>query len=79
LTSSVIEGLNILDVITADRIVGQTITNHPLVGYVPSISFLGTRFENLRIAGNPVELDLNHDIFGPRRMTTRPTQRILTF
>jgi hypothetical protein len=66
LTSSVIEGLNILDVITADRIVGQTITNHPLVGYVPSISFLGTRFENLRIAGNPVELDLNHDIFGPR-------------
>jgi len=79
LTSSVIEGLNILDVITADRIVGQTITNHPLVGYVPSISFLGTRFENLRIAGNPVELDLNHDIFGPRADDDAPYTRILTF
>ena len=53
LTTSVIEGLNVLDVVTADRVVGQTITEHPLDGYVPSINFLGTRFENLRIAGHP--------------------------
>jgi hypothetical protein len=66
LTTTVIEGLNVLDVLTADRVVGQIITEHPLVGYVPIISFLGTRFENLRIAGHPVELDLNLGILGAK-------------
>jgi hypothetical protein len=66
LTTTVVEGLNVLDVLTADRVVGQIITEHPLIGYVPSISFLGTRFENLRIAGHPVELELDHEIFGSK-------------
>jgi hypothetical protein len=66
LATSVVEGLNVLDVLTADRVVGQMTTEHPLKGYVPSISFLGTRFENLRIAGHPVELDMALDIVGPR-------------
>jgi hypothetical protein len=66
LSTTVIEGLNVLDVLTADRVVGQIITEHPLVGYVPIISFLGTRFENLRIAGHPVELDLNLNILGDK-------------
>jgi hypothetical protein len=66
LTTTVIEGLNVLDVLTADRVVGQISTEHPLVGYVPSISFLGTRFENLRIAGHPVELDLDLGIVGSK-------------
>jgi hypothetical protein len=64
LTTNVIEGLNVLDVLTADRVVGQIISEHPLEGYVPTYSFLGTRFENLRIAGHPVELDLDLDILG---------------
>jgi len=64
LCTTVIEGLNIMEVLTADRIVGQISTEHPLDGYVPSISFLGTRFENLRIAGHPVSLDLDLDILG---------------
>jgi hypothetical protein len=63
LTTTVVEGLNVMEVVTADRVVGQTITHHPLVGYMPSISFLGTRFENLRIAGVPVELEWDQDIF----------------
>ena len=66
LTTCVIEGLNVLDVVTADRVVGQTITEHPVEGYVPSISFLGTRFENLRIGGHPVKLDLDLDLFGSK-------------
>jgi len=66
LTTTVIEGLNVLEVLTADRVVGQTITGHPLDGYVPTISFLGTRFENLRIAGHPVELEFDHNILGPK-------------
>jgi hypothetical protein len=66
LTTSVIEGLNVLDIVTADRIVGQTISEHPLEGYVPTFSFLGTRFENLRIAGHPVDLGLNLDFLGAK-------------
>ena len=66
LTTTVVEGLNVLDVLTADRVVGQIITEHPLTGYVPIISFLGTRFENLRIAGHPVELELDLGILGSK-------------
>jgi hypothetical protein len=66
LTTSVIEGLNVLDVVTADRVVGQMITEHPLEGYVPSVNFLGTRFENLRIAGHPVLLETNLNVLGEK-------------
>jgi hypothetical protein len=66
LTTTVVEGLNVMEVLTADRVVGQTITEHPLEGHMPSISFLGTRFENLRIAGYPVKIEWDFDIFGPR-------------
>ncbi|MFZ1008272.1 MAG: hypothetical protein WAN65_15635 [Candidatus Sulfotelmatobacter sp.] len=66
LVTSVVEGLNILDVLTADRVVAQISTAHPIDGAVPEVSFLGTRFENLRIAGHKVELDSNLDILGPR-------------
>jgi hypothetical protein len=58
LVTSVIEQLNVLEVVTADRVVAQTSTEHPLVGHVPTVTFLGTRFENLRIAGIPVNLKL---------------------
>ena len=60
-TSAVVEGLNILDVLTADRLSAQISTEHPLQGNNPKVTFLGTSFENLKIAGNRVEvtLDLN--------------------
>jgi hypothetical protein len=64
LATSVIEGLNILEVVTADRIVAQIITEHPNGGNVPSVSFLGTRFDNLRIAGELVEIEPQLDILG---------------
>src|SRR5579863_1502202 len=66
LATSVIEGLNVLDIVTADRIVCQISTDHPLVGYIPTVTFLGTRFENLRIAGHQLKLDLNLDMLGPK-------------
>lgn len=75
LTTVVVEGLNVLEVVTADRVVGQILTDHPddaSDGCVPSISFLGTRFENLRIAGRPVELDLNLEILGSRPANNAP-------
>lgn len=75
LTTTVVEGLNVLEVVTADRVVGQMITEHPLEGYVPSVSFLGTHFENLRIAGHSVELDMDHEIFGPKPTADAPYTR----
>jgi hypothetical protein len=74
LTTSVVEGLNILDVLTADRVVAQISTEHPeWYGLqedprprrqVPSVTFLGTRFENLRINGREVKLHTKLDILG---------------
>jgi hypothetical protein len=61
LSTSVIEELNVLEVVTADRVVAQIAADHPLEGYVPKVHFLGTRFENLRIAGHPVEIDIYSD------------------
>lgn len=57
ITTTTIENLNVLEILTADRVVGQIITDHPAEGYVPKITFLGTRIENLRIAGHPVDLE----------------------
>src|SRR5258708_36529144 len=60
------ENLNVMDGVTADRIVAQISTDRPLKGYVPTVTFLGTRFENLRIAGHPLKVDLDLDMLGPK-------------
>jgi hypothetical protein len=69
LSTAVLEGLNVLDVVTADRVVAQISTVHPVFGKgpVPSVTFLGTRFENLRIGGHKVEVVRNLEILGPKR------------
>jgi hypothetical protein len=51
LVTSVVEGLNILDVVTADRVVAQISVEHPADGGFPRISFTGSRFERLQIGG----------------------------
>jgi hypothetical protein len=61
LTTAVVEKLNVLEVVTADRVVAQIAADHPYEGYVPTVHFLGTRFENLCIAGHPVKVDLHPD------------------
>jgi hypothetical protein len=73
LTTSVVEDINVLDVITADRVVAQISTEHPVydpdngqTDAVPSVTFLGTRFDNLRIGGHKVELERHMDILGPK-------------
>lgn len=77
LATSVVEDLNVLNVVTADRVVGQVSIEHPLDGYVPSVTFLGTQFINLRISGHPVKVDLDFDMFreqpeGDRSYTRHP-------
>jgi hypothetical protein len=66
LATSVVEGLNVLDVVTADRVVAQISTEHPEKGQVPSVTFLGTRFVNLRIGGHKVEIDQDIHVLGTK-------------
>ena len=67
LSTSVTEGLNVLEIITADRIVAQVSTDHPYVnGHVPHVTFLGTQFTNFRVSGFPVALNINLGICGDR-------------
>jgi hypothetical protein len=67
LSTSVIENLNVLDVVTADRVVGQISTEHPQgKEQVPSVTFLGTRFVNLRIGGHKVEINQDIHVLGAK-------------
>ncbi len=65
--TATVEGLNILDVITADRIVGRLTSVHDPedkeAGGEARIIVIGSRFENLRIAGCDVHVSLHHELF----------------
>lgn len=49
--TAVLENLNILEVVTADRVVSQITVDYPKDGGLPLISLAGSRFDNLRIGG----------------------------
>jgi hypothetical protein len=59
LTTSVVEKLNVLEVVTADRIVSRLAVEHPLEGYTPKVSFVGVQFDNLRVNGHTIYPTLN--------------------
>jgi hypothetical protein len=61
--TAVAEGINILDVLTADSAVGRVFVEHPEDGGPPKISFAGSHFHNLRFRGKPIELSLNSTLF----------------
>jgi hypothetical protein len=65
LATSILEGMNIFEIVTAEKIVSQVYTDHPPVnGHFPKVRFIGTQFKNLEVSGFPVELKLNLDICG---------------
>jgi hypothetical protein len=63
LVSTTVEGLNILGVVTADRVIARLASHHPPNQEEAHITLLGSHFENLRIAGCPVTVDFDHDLF----------------
>lgn len=63
LSSVCVEGVNIMNVVTCDRVVLRLTSKHPDGGGEPSFIPLGSRFENLRIAGHPIEVDMATDLF----------------
>ena len=67
LSTSILEGLNVFEIITADRLVAQVSTEHPLIdGHVPQVTFLGTKFENLQVGGFPLKVHLHLDVCGKK-------------
>jgi hypothetical protein len=64
--TSTVEGLNILDVITADRIVGRLTSVHDAedkdAGGEARIIMIGSRFENFRVAGCEAYVHLHRDL-----------------
>ncbi len=67
LTAATVEGLNILEVLTADRVVAQVSIDHPQDGGPATVSLLGSRFENLKVHGTPVEPEMDTRVFGAGR------------
>ncbi len=63
MSSVSVEGVNIMDVVTCDRVVLRLTSKHPDGGGEPSFNPLGSRFENLRIAGHPIEANMATDLF----------------
>ncbi len=63
LVTVTVEGLNILDTVTADRIVLKLSSKHDPSKEEGSIIPLGSTFEGLKIAGHPVAVELDHDLF----------------
>lgn len=59
LATSVIEDLNVLNVVTADRVVAQITATYVPDEQAPRVTFLGTHFENLRIFRHRVFPKLN--------------------
>jgi len=69
LVTSSIEGINILDVVTADRVVARLYSKHHRKDGEGFVTMVGSKFENLRIGCCRVNVDLNLELF----------QRIQTF
>jgi hypothetical protein len=71
LVSTTIEGLNFLDVVTADRIVMRLASHFhldndaepPACDTEPHITVLGSHFVNLRIAGCLAKIEFDHELF----------------
>ncbi len=56
LVTSTVEYLNVLGMVTADRVVTRIASVHSLDGGQPKIYTIGSHIDNLKIAGQPVEL-----------------------
>ncbi len=65
LVTAVVEGLNLLDMITVERVVSQISTERPPEGCAPRVTFVGSQFIGLRIAGFPVEPVINLNLLVP--------------
>ena len=65
LTTAVVEDLNLLEVVTAERVVAQVSISIPAGSSELQISLTGSRFEGLRLAGRPCQPTFNAKLIPP--------------
>ncbi len=75
LVTSVIERVNVMEVVTCDRIVSRLATEHPSDGYYPAVSFVGTQFQNLRIAGRAVTVPIDLELLSSKETRAQAAHR----
>lgn len=63
LVTSVLENLNMLDILTAGRIVCRLYSKHPQKAPEGRITMHGSLFQDLAICGHPVRIDLDFALF----------------
>jgi hypothetical protein len=61
--SVTVEGLNILDVITAESITARLTSRHEYEAPEPAISTAGTQFRDLRIGGRRIDVEIDRELF----------------
>jgi hypothetical protein len=71
LAMSTVENLNILNVITADRVVGRIASKYVKADAQRGLSFAGSQIENLRIGGYPIDVTIDADRLKSARRTER--------
>jgi hypothetical protein len=78
LTTTVVEDLNLLEVVTATRIVAQVSISIPAGSSELQISLTGSRFEGLRLAGRLCHPTLNSELIPPGGLplTWQDVQRV---
>jgi hypothetical protein len=59
LATAVLENLNMFDILSVDRVVSRLYSKHAPDKAEGNITWIGSKFENLRIAGHPVEVELD--------------------
>lgn len=62
LVTAVVENLNVLEIVTADRIVSKLHVEYPHEGGHPKISIIGSKFVNLRVNGVSIDPVLDIDL-----------------
>ncbi len=63
LVTATVEDLNVMDVVTADRVIARLASSHKLDEDEPRITVLGSTIENLKICGCDVHIKYEHEMF----------------
>jgi hypothetical protein len=74
IATATVEGLNILNVVTADRVVARLASKYLKDTREYAATIAGSHFENLRIAGNPVRVEIP-----PERLKSPPRSEKVKF
>jgi hypothetical protein len=77
LVTSVVENLNVLEVVTADRIVSKLHVEYPQQGDHPRISIIGSKFVNLRVNGESINPVLDIDLLKSESKSEFPDKHLI--